>query len=235
MQDEILKHTKKAISAMNNQEHSIGHKIKEIAIEIGIIVFAVSLSIWLHGWSEHRHQQAEVKEFLFDLREDLKQDVERLKNAKKKAEANLKDYEFIYSLTEKKVDSLKKKHGSVQANFTSELTHIQFNTANYEGFKSSGKIGQIENKNLKRQVLAYYQDTTTGVNKIEDMRSKNFNEVLNFIIASLEKGNNEFFFKSTFKYKVKLHIDFSKGLINFYDTAVKEANKMLKAVDEFDR
>jgi hypothetical protein len=235
MQDEILKHSRKAMSAIKNPDHSIGHKIQEIVIEIGIIVFAVSLSIWLHGWSEHRHQQAEVNEFLVDLKGDLKQDIERLKNAKKKSETNLKDYEFIYSLTRQKVDSLKKKHGTLEANFASDITQIQFNTANYEGFKSSGKIGQIENKELKREILHYYQDVVLGVNKFEELRTKNFNEILNFVIIASEKGDKEFVFKSSFKYKAKLHIDFSRGLIEFYDAAIKEAEKMLKAIDKLEK
>ena len=60
MQDEILKHTKKIYNEIKSQKHSFGEKAKEIIIEILIIVFAVTLSIWLHSWSEERHQQKEA-------------------------------------------------------------------------------------------------------------------------------------------------------------------------------
>jgi hypothetical protein len=51
---------------MKNSKYTFNEKIKEIAIEIFIIVFAITLSISLHSWSEKRHQQEEVKEFLLD-------------------------------------------------------------------------------------------------------------------------------------------------------------------------
>ena len=40
MEDEILKHTKKAYHEMKNQNHSFWEKTKEIFIEILISVFA---------------------------------------------------------------------------------------------------------------------------------------------------------------------------------------------------
>ncbi len=39
------------------------------------------------------------------------------------------------------------------------LLSINFNNARYEGFKSSGKIGTIENNKLKNSILSYYQQT----------------------------------------------------------------------------
>ena len=54
-----------------SKEHSIWHKISEFLIEMCIIVFAVTISIWFHNLSEHRHQQEEVKQFLEGLKADL--------------------------------------------------------------------------------------------------------------------------------------------------------------------
>ena len=75
MQDELTKHGLKLYKTMADRKHSYGEKFKEILIEIGIIVFAVSLSIWFHNWSEHHHEQKEVKEFLLGLRHDLSDDI----------------------------------------------------------------------------------------------------------------------------------------------------------------
>ena len=233
MQDEILKHTKKAFAVMKNSDSSFGHKVQEVLLEIGIIVFAVSLSIWLHSWSEYRHQQAEVMEFLTDIKDDLKQDVERLKEAKKKLVKNIKDYQFIYSLTEAKIDSLKKV-GGVDMDFSSDISLTQFSTADYEGFKSSGKIGQIENKFLKRQVLEYYQDLTTGTNGFEKIRAEYFLKILNSIEEDLEK-DDKFLFKASFKRSLKRHIGTSEDLVKLYDTAIGKANSMLKNIDNVEK
>jgi hypothetical protein len=64
-EQEIIKHTKKVYKIWNSKEHSRWQKIKEFFIEILIIVFAVTISIWLHNWSEHRNQQEDVKVFLW--------------------------------------------------------------------------------------------------------------------------------------------------------------------------
>jgi hypothetical protein len=48
MQDEVTKHTRKIFKTIKNPSHTFSEKLKEIVVEILIIVFAVTLSIWLH-------------------------------------------------------------------------------------------------------------------------------------------------------------------------------------------
>ena len=83
---------------MSDKRHSFSEKVKEITFEILIIVFAVTLSIKLHEWSEHRHQQQEVKEFLSDLHEDLKEDIESLKATKSQLIETVKDKNYVLSI-----------------------------------------------------------------------------------------------------------------------------------------
>ena len=61
-EQEIRKNFKKIVTITKDKKKGIWHKLEEIAIEIAIVVFAVSVTIWFHSWSEHRHQQKEVKE-----------------------------------------------------------------------------------------------------------------------------------------------------------------------------
>ncbi len=51
-EEEIAKHTKKVYKVWASKEHTWQHKVKEFFIEIAIIVFAVSISIWFHNMSE---------------------------------------------------------------------------------------------------------------------------------------------------------------------------------------
>jgi hypothetical protein len=74
----VIKHTK-IYKIWNSKEHGFWHKAKEFVLEIVIIVFAVSLSIWLHGRSEHAHQQEDVKEFMLGIRSDLQNDQAEMK------------------------------------------------------------------------------------------------------------------------------------------------------------
>jgi hypothetical protein len=230
MQDEVTKHTKKIYNSVKNTEHTFGEKAKEVIIEIFIIVFAVTLSIWLHSWSEHRHQQKEVSEFLADFKEDLKQNIVRLKVSKQRLSQNIKDYQFIYSLTQNKIDSLKKVHGSIE--FFSPITLTKFNTGNYEGFKSSGKIGLIENKNLKRQILKYSQEQIVGVNELEKYRSNNFEKIIDYVQNNFDKGISMVLLNnSTLKQNINLHIFTSKGLLGVYEKATEEAESIIKKID----
>lgn len=171
MQEEISKHTKKIYRSMKNQNSAFGEKIKEIFIEIFIIVFAVTFSIWLHDWSEKRHQRKEVKEFLIDIKEDLTNDLNTFEVSSKK----LQEVSKNYKLDNNKLDNNK---NDTTGNDVLELIILLRlpNTGNYEGFKSSGKIGYNENKILKKEILYYYQQlmplTTLLENKFTDKFEK---------------------------------------------------------------
>ena len=56
-EQEVIKHTKKIFKVWSNKEHILRHKLKEFLVEVFIIVFAVTISIWFHNRSEHAHQQ----------------------------------------------------------------------------------------------------------------------------------------------------------------------------------
>jgi hypothetical protein len=155
MQDEIAKHTKKVYRTVKNKDQSFTEKFKDVLVEIGIIVFAITLSIWLHGWQEHKNQQTEAKEFLEDLKVDLENDIADLE----------KQNAYLMTTVEKcnlfkipkKVDSLLKQKESDTIYLNLNPVSKIRNTGNYEGFKSSGKIAFIENRQLKKHILRYYQ------------------------------------------------------------------------------
>ncbi len=94
----IAKHTKKIYKLWDNKERSLWHKIKELFIEIFIIVFSVTISVWLHDKSEHSHQQKEIKEFLLGLREDLLSDINEMNNDKASYVNQGKVFNYITSV-----------------------------------------------------------------------------------------------------------------------------------------
>ena len=156
MQDEIAKHTKEILKTVAKPNHTFAEKVKDVLLEIGIIVFAVSLSIWFHGWSEHRHEQKDVKSFLTALKPYLAQDTTYYKN-KTELIAKQNNFEESLKLSEAPEDSLMKITMSLDLTFSS----FRPNETNgqYEGFKSSGKLNTIEDENLRSQIVTYYQET----------------------------------------------------------------------------
>jgi Family of unknown function (DUF6090) len=232
MQEEILKHSKKIYKSAKDQNHTIKEKIGEIFIEIFIIVFAVSLSIWLHGWSEHRHQQKEVREFLGDLKEDLKTDVRNVSKSKEELLRNIKDYKFILGLTPSQIDSLKKNRGSIGLNWNISTTKI--NNGNYEGFKSSGKIGYIENKKLKRMILKYYQEQTPGLLETEKYGGNTSEKILNFVSEHSDQTLDKIIMMPRFKQQLKLHTDLTHTIIGGYAQTEKDASAIIKEIEELE-
>jgi hypothetical protein len=136
MEEEISKHSKNILHEIGNKRHSILHKLKDIVLEIAIIVFSITLTLWLHNWNEQRTQRKEVKEFLVDLKADLNDDIENMTSSKEMLQKGVKSYEEASKLMSEN------KHGKVLYNLISRRTH----QADYESFKSSGKIGFMENK-----------------------------------------------------------------------------------------
>lgn len=156
MQEEVSKHGKKIYETIKSPKHSFWDKVKDIIIEIGIIVFAVTLSIWLHGVSEHSHEQKEVKEFLKGLKDDLSKDVKQLETSRNVIARLDSNYRFILSLKEMPVQS-RPGDTAISRSIYFDLRITRPAVGRYEGFKSSGKIGLIENDSLKQKILEFYQ------------------------------------------------------------------------------
>ena len=179
---EVAKHTKKVYKIWNSKVHSLLHKIKEFFIEILIIVFAVSFSIWLHDKSEHNHQQKEVKEFLIGLKEDLLSDIQEMTNDK---DSYLNQYlAFKYILSIKLNQSLHNDSLKKYQVWIFNTTRLQQNNGRFEGFKSSGKIGTIEDKKLQDNIMDLYQENIPDLLVSTDAYISRKNQLLDYVIRN---------------------------------------------------
>lgn len=231
MQEEITKHSNKIYKAVKNSEHTLGEKIKEIIIEICIIVFAVTLSIWLHSWSEHRHQQEEVHAFLDNLKNDLNNDIESIDREVKAYKETNVEYEKILALTPLQLDSIYKSNGKVL--FPIHSHGQTLNNGNYEGFKSSGKIGYIEDEELKQRILNYYQICVPAANEVDRMYTEYLFKCFDKTIENADKPEKELYsnpkYKKTLEYLVKL----GKNNIRVYNENTKPlAIKIIKEIEK---
>jgi hypothetical protein len=230
MQDEVTKHTRKIYDVAKNSKHAFGEKAKEIVIEIFIIVFAVTLSIWLHGWSEHRHQQKETKEFLADLKEDLLSDIASMEKANDELAKSAKSFLFLQRLTKERMDSL--RDAKAPLNFYSNLGTTKINSGNYEGFKSSGKIGFIENKELKKLILKYYQDATPSVLEAEKINASLLMKILDHWTESSDQDIQKRMLSSKLKALLRPFHDIAKNSLVLYQDAIAMAKKIIDDIDK---
>jgi hypothetical protein len=235
MQEEVTKHTEKIFRAMKNKEHSFWEKVKEVSIEIFIIVFAVTLSIWLHNWSDHRREQSETDEFLTGLKSDLAKDIQLLEDNKTASARVDSDFTYLFMLGESgAIDTASDRTISHHLSFKMNATHA--NVGRYEGFKSSGKIGTIESDSLKQSILVYYQQTIPNVDDVEGVVNS---FQLKIIDLEVSKKDNESLQSVAKSFKMQALLQFATenldGMIRTYDSAQQDAKKIMEMIDEYPR
>jgi hypothetical protein len=151
MQEEIKKHGLKIFKILTQSKQRTIHRIKEILIEVFIIFIAVSISVWFHNYNEEHHQQEEVHEFITGLKLDLQKDIKTFNKRLELLRTDSIQYSMISKLHTHPNDT-------TNTRISIGLSSISFISGNYEGFKSSGKIGLIKDKKLKNMILTYYED-----------------------------------------------------------------------------
>ena len=233
-EQEVIKHTKKVYKIWNSKEHSFWYKAKEIFIEIFIIAFAVSLSIWLHDKNEHNHQQKEVKEFLLGLREDLLSDINEMKDDKESYLIQGHAFKYITSVKLHQtlnIDSLKKYEKWL---FTT--TRLNQNNGRFEGFKASGKIGDIEDKIVQNDIMDLYQENIPSLFASIDPYLRIKNEWFDFNIKNRERVTD-----STTNISTILLTDEAQNLcaslsnpveiVNRYDICINKAKTIVTKIE----
>lgn len=228
MEDEISKHTKKIYKAVINKKHSFAEKVKETAVEILIIVFAVTLSIWLHGWSEHHEQQREVKEFLSDLKDDLGKDIESLNRETDHLKNAVDGFTFLQDINEHIIDSFQNAHTTIQINTNQIIRDIY--QGDYEGFKSSGKIGLIENKKLKRLILEYNQEATVTLLELEKSYNQLMVKTTDYAVENITKSDKEILLSPRFKVQLRLNLQFAKNIGDGYKQTTALAKQIIAEI-----
>lgn len=165
-EQEMIKHTKKVVDAVTDNKTSWKHKAKDIILEILIIVFAVSLSISLHNWSEKRHDRHEEHAFLEGLRKDLQNDIIEMRE-------DSGSYHWVFNGVKyfTKVangEALNKDSLSEYVNMFFNTTYFSPNISRFEGLKASGKLSIIENKEILNDMLDLYQENIPFINLLNN-------------------------------------------------------------------
>jgi hypothetical protein len=232
MEQEILKHSRKIFSISKKSDQSFLKKAKEIVIEIFIIVFAVTFSIWLHGVTEHNKEQKEVRTFISNIRKDLNKDLKWLKSDVETYKKANDGYENILQLTPSKIDSLNRTNSS-DISFPVNILLNKINNANYEGFKSNGKIGNIENDELRMAILGYYQQDAPATLETSTLYNQYLLKTVDALNEHSDNTDDEFYLSPQFKSKIKYLMMLEEMLIKMYEeNTIKHATEIIKKIDE---
>lgn len=230
---EVAKHGKNVIDMALHKEHGIAHKLKEIALEIAIIVFAVSISIWFHSLSEHRHEQQQVKAFLLGLKSDLSRDVrhvEFLNKAYHDADAN---YQYLLGLDPKAAPD--------GETFDEQFLLADVNrwfipvTSRFDGFKSGGKLTNIEDEELLNDILSLYQYLHPAIRSSESGWRSNQEKLRDYLDKALEQDDSRAqryraVTAAAGKHRLRKMIS-SPQLYQRLDDCIQLSNKIIQRID----
>ena len=183
-EQEVVKHTKKLYKIWNSKEHSFWHKTKEFLVEILIIVFAVSLSIWFHSWNEHRHEQKQVKTFLLGIKKDIRQDIDEAKTVIKSFKEFNVVYTYFYCLRKNippNADSLKMLLPAIYNN-----NFLRPNVTRFNSFSSAGRITNIEDDSLAINILELYHENISKLKSSENYWLATNKELQEYIMNNVK-------------------------------------------------
>lgn len=227
MQDEIIKHTQNIRKSIGSTSHTTMEKFKEVTIEIFIIVFAVTLSIWLHSWSEHSHEQNEAEKFLKELKNDIQRDIELLKQNKQLSVQLDSNYKFVLNLGNEPLSDTELGNYTDMYSFSTN-----FNTGRYEGFKSGGKIGTIENDSLKNDILVYYQQTIPNLISEANFLNSEQLKILNAGQDAMDKFSLYQFLTTKKTHSMYYFLEYNlRNSITDYENTIAQANNIIKQID----
>lgn len=154
--DIFTKHAKKALGLSESPaKQTWRQRLPEILLEIGIIVFAITLSIELHAWNERTVGRAEEREFLLGLKTDLQADLRELSQD---SLGYVRRGIVFRTLT--RITPHSANRDSIR--YASQVLYGTINlipsNSRFEGFKSAGKLGLIHDNNLLNMILDLYQE-----------------------------------------------------------------------------
>ncbi len=187
-EQEVIKHTKKIVATLKSDKHSFWDKVREFITEIFIIVFAITLSIWFHSWSEHRSEQKQVKIFLLGLKHDINEDISQTKMVIN----DYKMYDTLYTyishfspVKQPNKDSIAYVVGLLNRN-----TFLRPNKNRFNGFLSAGKMNNIESDSLVTEILFYYQEALPQVQSSEGGWLKTQELLMDYLLNNTKDLND---------------------------------------------
>jgi hypothetical protein len=149
----LLNYIKKKIVLYSHSKSIFLKYIGDIVLNVFVIVFSVYLAQYIDRKREEETKQADVKEFLLGLKTDLENDIREMKEDKKSYIKYGLSFIRFTSKTPIAPDSIYFYLNSIYS-----ATGLVVNNGRYEGFKTTGKMLDIKDKELLNNILDLYQE-----------------------------------------------------------------------------
>jgi len=154
-EEKIEQHAKKALHVLTNKKKKWKEKIKDFLWEILIIIVGVSITLWFHNWNDRREDRETEKQFLIDLRQNLNDNTEVMKDMINYYSDSMLHYydTVLVQIKTNKIDTqyINSKSSLLLSSHSAELDFGLF-----ESFKSAGNLRLIENQKLLTDITNLY-------------------------------------------------------------------------------
>jgi len=235
MEHEITGHGLKAYKIAKNSSISIWKKLKEIGIEILIIVFAVSLAAYFERWKEHNHEQSDAREFLLGLKTDLQHDITEMEADKESYRMSGRAFQYISTVPPG--DSVRADSMRQYYRYINNYTGLIVNSGRYEGFKSSGKVMTIENKELQNDIMDLYQEDIPNLLASTNYYTRRKEALWDFVSQHKTRDKNgnpniRQILEMDQAKNLGENLSFTDEIIERYDTAISKSKRIIGRIDE---
>jgi len=233
-EQEIVKHTKRAFSIWKSK-NKFWHKVGDLLLEIFIIVFAVTLSIYFHDRSELRHQRHDTKEFLLGIRQDLKMDIEEMEQDKRSYKTS--ETVFTYIVSRKMNGTLNNDTIQKYSSWIFNTTGLVPNSGRFEGFKSAGKIGNIENQELQNNIMDLYQENIPSLINSTNFYTSKKQRLFDYISVNRKRltdstNNLSEVLATEQAYNISQTLTFVNEILARYDTCINKMKLIIADIDK---
>jgi hypothetical protein len=233
-EQEVIKHTKKVFGIWKTN-NPIWHKVSEFIFEIFIIVLAVTISIYFHDRSVLKHQRHEAEEFLLGLKQDLTTDIEEMNQDKSSFMQSEKAFQYITS--RKLGEPLNADTIHKYSDYIFNTTGLVPNSGRFEGFKSAGKMGTIENKELQNNIMDLYQENIPNlINSTNFYTSRKLSlfEYVNMNRKRLTDSTSNLVsvLSSDPAYNICRALTFVQEILDRYDTCINKMNTIISEINK---
>src|SRR6187402_1004232 len=233
-EQEVIKHTKKVFGIWKTN-NPVWHKISEFLLEIFIIIFAITVSIFFHDRSVLKHQRHETKEFLLGLKQDLATDIVEMNQDKSSFMQSEKAFHFITSRKLEEplnADTIDKYYG-----YIFNTTGLVPNSGRFEGFKSAGKMGTIENKELQNNIMDLYQENIPNLINSTNFYTSKKQDLFKYIYMNRKRltdstSNLVSVLSSDPAYNICNSLTFVQEIIVRYDTCINKMNTIIRDINK---
>lgn len=235
-EQEVIKHVKAAVAISKDKTKKWQTKVLDILLEIGIIVFAVTLSIWLHNWSDSSKDREEEREFLTGLKGDIQADMAEMRADSTAYRAEQKAIGYFLRVGEG--EAINKDSLHIYRDMLFGDAHINPRSSRFEALKGSGRMNIIRNKQLLLDITDLYSKDFPAI-EIRNVfvNSLRQNSLIPFVDSHLqldaaghETNWQELLRMSQMRLMVKTQATISNNILT-YEIGIKKCEDIIGEID----